>query len=491
MKKKAPAPDIEAMLDAVARDHGFGRPGGKGAVPPLIGVGKKSPAVSGSGRNGLLAALQTAVDSKSPDPAAEDSAPETSPTATVELADEDAGVHPGRERDARQATRLRAEKASLKAELELSMKEKGNLKAELQKAVRQRDAAEKEIQAERTRHETAAHDLFDAWRRTVGLEFESTNRKAEFAGAMAANADAFVLAERALTAQAASNAKYGTVRALREEFDRIERVTEELRFAEKESLYPVPEIRKALAALGARRRKLLEIPEIAGRLGVGDPETVPLLPGAINGLPDGKEALQKIERFQSVAAALKATGLVDGPGHDRLQRLIGDKVRRILRAEASRAAGRPGVREETFEALVRDGGGGGRYSLLVDGNNVLVTNETVYGDGGVIPDFRGKRARLNQALEKIAQAFRHTFAVYDGNEERTESGSERFTVVFTEKKQQVADDWIADHVAAGKKDACILATDDAGLIARCPAVHAVIGSRHLYEFLAGQGVLKR
>ncbi len=495
MKKKppVPVPDIEAMLEAVARDHIPGRTDGMRPISPPIGARKKAAGCPGgeAGRNGLLAALQEAAGSKGPDPVpAEDADPEAADAPNGEPAPDEATALPRTGREERQAARLRAEKAALQAELDLSKKEKGTLRAELQKTVRQRDAAEKEIGVEKARHAASAHDLFDRWRRTVGLEFESAKRKAAIENAMAANADAFTLADRALAAQAAANAKYGTVQALREEFERMDRLTDALRFAEKESLYPVPELRKAIVALESRRRKLLDNPEIAALMAPADPGAVVLSLRSIEELSDGKEALPGIDRFLSVVASLKATGLVDDGGTGRIRRILEEKIRRIIRAEASRSAGRPGFREETFEALVLEGGAA-RFTLLVDGNNVLVTNESVFGDGGVIPDFTGKRIRLNQALEKISPAFRHLLAVYDGNEDRTEPTGGRFTVVFTEKRHQVADDWIVARVSAEKKESCILATDDAGLIARCPDLHAVIGSRHLYDFLAGQGVLRR
>ncbi|HEY5997211.1 MAG TPA: hypothetical protein VIU29_09320, partial [Candidatus Deferrimicrobiaceae bacterium] len=237
-------------------------------------------------------------------------------------------------------------------------------------------------------------------------------------------------------------------------------------------------------------RDLLENPESASLLAPADPDSIRLSLRAIDDLPEGKGALPRIERFQAVAASLKDAGFVDGHDLERLRRMLEDKVRRVIRAEISRSAGRPGLREETFESLVRDGGAG-RFILLVDGNNVLVTNESVSGDGGVIPDFAGKRNRLNLSLARVAPAFRRLFSVYDGTEEREEALSERFTVVYTEKARRIADDWIAERVAEEKKDTCILATDDAGLIARCPAVHAVIGARHLYEFLADRGTKSR
>ena len=80
---------------------------------------------------------------------------------------------------------------------------------------------------------------------------------------------------------------------------RIGRLAAELRFAEKESLFPVPEIRKAIAVLDVRRRKLLEDPETAALLASADPEAVPLSLGTIDALPDGKESLS-MRRYGSL-----------------------------------------------------------------------------------------------------------------------------------------------------------------------------------------------
>jgi hypothetical protein len=494
MKRKTTDPDLESMLDAVAKDHIAGRTVMKRPIAAPAGRGKKPAPGDAPGRKGLLAALQVAAVSKGageasgapPDALQADGEAEDASVPPEDGGEDDAASRRRLVREERQAAKLRAEKASIKSALDLAKQEKEALKAELQKTVRQRDAAVREAEAARAGHEASAHDLFDAWRREAGLAFRSPKGKAAVEDAMAANADAFALAERALAAQAAANAKYGTVRALREEFERIDRLTEALCVAERESLFTVPEIRKALGALDARRRKLLADPESAALLAPADPEVVMLSLRAIDALPDGKGALPQIERFQSAAALLESTGLADPEGAGRIRRVLEAKVRRVIRAEATRAAGRPGIREESFESLVLEGGAA-RFTLMVDGNNVLVTNETVFGDGGVIPDFTGKRDRLNQALGRLSRAFRRVFAVYDGNEARTEPAGERFEVVFTEKLQQVADDWIAERVSGEPVDSCILATDDAGLIARCPGVHAVIGSRHLYDFLARQG----
>jgi hypothetical protein len=490
MKKKRPGTDIEATLDAVAADHLPGQTGRKPPIGSLVGTRPVAPMDGVKGKQGLLSALKGAADAKAAR-AGGKKASGGEPAGDAEgVAD---GYGPGesdpsrkRLREARQAAKLRAEKAALQAELKSLKAEKEALKSELHKATRLRDAAEKALAAESSRREAAAHDLFDAWRRSVGLEFESAAQRSAAEKARKGNADAVAMAERALDAQAAANRKYGTVRALREDFDRIDRLAGELRFAERDSLYPVPEIRKAIQALEARRRELLENPESAAFLAPTDPEVVRLSLRSLEEIPEGKGALPRIERFQAVVASLAAAGLVEPRESDRLHRMLEDKVRRVIRAEISRSAGRPGLREETFESLVRDGGAS-RYTLVVDGNNVLVTNESVFGDGGVIPDFTGKRNRLNQALARIAPAFRQLFAVYDGNEEREESREGRLVVVFTEKSRRIADDWIAARISDEKADSCILATDDAGLIARCPAVHAVIGARHLYEFLAAAG----
>jgi hypothetical protein len=372
--------------------------------------------------------------------------------------------------------------AAVEDALERARQERKALKSDLQKAVRGQEAAERELAGERARSEEAAREQFERWRREAGLDFESPEGREAVEKARIDNADAIALATRALDRQAAVNARYGTVRALREEHDRIGRLLGELRFAGRDSLKAVPELAAAIRALETRRARMLSDPACAALLAPPDPETVPLLLRPIGELPDGKAALPLLERFTAVAATLAEAGLVDAAGRERLRRAIEGKVRRVIRSETIRSTGHGGLREETFESLVRQGGAS-RYTLLVDGNNLLITNEATIGDGGVIPDFAGKRVQLNLALEGMAPSFARVFAVYDGVEDREEPAAFGLTVVFTHKENELADDWIADRVARERKGSCILATDDAGLIDRCPAVHAVIGSRHLYRLL--------
>jgi hypothetical protein len=475
MKRKKDVPDIDSVLDEVVADHAPGR----------FGAGRSVAAISGKGALPPAGRVPGARKKVSPPP---DALPDESPAADEEVPDVPdprPATGAGRAHEARlvkQAARLRAEKAALKEEVDRAKGERETLKAELAKAARRRDAAERELENERARHEAAARDLYDAWRREAGLDFGSERQRVAVERARSGNADAFALAERALAAQAAANAKYGTIRALREEFERIDRLAGELRLAAKDSLYPVPELKKASDALEARRRRLLDDPETAALLAPADPGVAMLSLRAVDALPDGKGSLPQIEMIERIATLLGRTGLVDRTGLDRLRRLLDEKVRRVIRAESSRASGRPGRREETFESLVA-GGGSARFALLVDANNLLVTNEGPPGEGGPIPDFAAKRNRLNRALERISPRFLRVVAVYDGIEESEEPCPGGLTVIYTEKSRETADDRIAALASAGDGATCILATDDAGLIARCPKAGAVIGARHLYEYL--------
>ncbi|HEY3489843.1 MAG TPA: hypothetical protein VGK27_06955 [Candidatus Deferrimicrobiaceae bacterium] len=473
MKKKAPSPDLEATIEAVVADHAPGKAVGTLAIPTHPG----KPGLPGrvEGRGDLLTALKQVAGTKSEIP----EEPSAAESDSAEAASS-APHRPGRQD--KQAARLRADMAVIEEALDRARKDRKALKSDLQKAVRGQEAAERELAGERARSEEVARELFERWRREIGLDFESPEGRDAVDRARIDNADAIALATRALDRQAAVNARYGTVRALREEHDRIGRLLGELRFAGRDSLKAVPELAAAIRALETRRARMLSDPACAALLAPPDPEAVPLLLRPIGELPDGKAALPLLERFTAVAATLAEAGLVDAAGHERLRRAIEGKVRRVIRSETIRSTGRVGLREETFESLLREGGAS-RYTLLVDGNNLLITNEPTIGDGGVIPDFAGKRVQLNFALERMASSFARVFAVYDGVEDREEPAAFGLTVVFTHKGNELADDWIADRVARERKGSCILATDDAGLIDRCPAVHAVIGSRHLYHLL--------
>lgn len=491
MKRKGEDPDLEKLIGEVAAEHVPGRAGNPAGLFGKTTAGPRPAAASGRGR--LLEALRSTRDARSEAAVQESGESSDSGVAAAEEAESGEGDGISGEgsprdrggRQERQAARLRADLAALQAELDRAKSERKALKDELGREARTRIALEKSLEAERGRVETAAQARFDEWRRRVGLEFSHPAEKEAVERERSRISEALAGAVRALERQSASNGKYGTVRALREDYERIGKMLEELRFAEAESLHVVPELTAARKALEEQRRRMLGEPKISSLIAPPGPDSVPLSLLAIDALPDGKSALPLLERFDGIVESLRETGLIDSAGCEGVRRRLREKLLRLVRAESSRSPGKAGMGEETFEALVREGGAS-RHELLVDGNNLLVTNETAFGDGGVIPGFAGRRERLNRKLGQLAPSFRHVYAVYDGTEDREEPQSDRFTVVYTHKRVRLADDWIAAHVARGKGPGCILATDDEGLIARCRAAHGVIGSRHLYDYLASR-----
>ncbi|GAB4373995.1 MAG: hypothetical protein Kow00128_23860 [Deltaproteobacteria bacterium] len=380
----------------------------------------------------------------------------------------------GRGKEAADRERERARKQREKREaLERELKEAKARIAEREREIRE---LRKEIEKQRQGEEERVRRDVEEYRRRMRLEFASPEEKERAVHAKEDLASLLAEAESVMARQKERNARYGTIREIRERYRRLGEHLEELRVLREESVLVSPEVDRTIAKLSAACEAMRADPALSGILpGRGDRLRAIDLE-RIGDLPVGKASLPQLERLSRMIPELERSGLLSEEACEEIRLAVRRKLERILLKE--------GIPEETPRGTFEESARRGRLSgktLVIDGNNVLLTCLLPPGEK-VLPDFEGKREEFNRAVARGGRHFRQVFVVYDGveNDTRIEGN---VSVIYTDNKTEKisADDRIAGLVAELPEGNAVLATNDSELIDRCPRAE-VVCSRDCFDF---------
>ncbi|SHE59601.1 YacP-like NYN domain-containing protein [Desulfacinum infernum DSM 9756] len=369
--------------------------------------------------------------------------------------------------------KLRQEKAALTSEKERLLSENADLKRKL----REWEAS----------FQSALEDRINEERRRWYARYE-TRGEIDWQGVEKASRrldQLLIWADRTFSLQKEADERYGLIGDVRRKLLKVDLHLNEIERIFSDSLVVHPEVRRLREALLAERDRLLALPGVEKALkGLPADLRREELVRRLRLLDPAPPNLRILQRLERALRDLEAAGMLPDP-----ETLLGEvehKRRQILEALYGRfLKGAPPKDSRGDWKNLEDFVAGGeslRYTLYVDGYNILV--RLLDSDGNRGADLADLRNDFIEAVQTKQDHFRKIVLVFDGQEDfRDRRG--KVEIVYTDKSRgNTADLYIVQAIGKNKDRKALLVTEDREIIDAAGArVYGLIRPLDFYSYV--------